>query len=114
MTAAILKALGGMVAKPLWKWIAHRQASRSGLAKLAADTAASVTLSQEETRALRVRNMMNSWTDEYLLIWWTLLATYAAFDAPWGGETAVIRELLNDPVVMTFIGAVFGVRKFLK
>ena len=98
------------LAKPALGWLERRRARTSAAAKLATGE----PLTSAETDALRVIATSSSWTDEYLLIWWTGMATYAAFGAPWGGDPLGIQRLLNDPVVLAFVGAVFGVRKFIR
>ena len=107
------KLIGSLIS-PVTGLIANRQKRKAVIEKLTATTRAKVSLSLDERLALRIKNQNNSWGDEYILIWWTSLATYAAFGAPWGGDSQTIQNLLNDPVVLTFVGSLYGVRKFLK
>ena len=104
-----------LIGKPLLALWQDRRKRKHLLEKLAAHTEGSISLSAEETRAYRVRNMAGTWADEYILLWVTGLATYGiGFGAPWGGDPEQIEALLTHPVILGLIGGCYGVQKWLK
>ena len=110
MIGAVFSFLS-LVGKPIVNAFVNRRNNKSLLEKLALHHEGTLEIKEEETRAWTLKNLRHSWSDEYILLFYTGMLAYAAFGCPWGGDPALIKEMLSDPVLMSLIGAIYGIKK---
>ena len=92
----------------------NRQERKHLLDRIAGNTQATLELSQEETRALRVKNMAGSWSDEYILLWVTAMLTYGFLGCPFGGNPEDIKEMMRDPLLLAIVAGCYGFNKWMR
>lgn len=108
-----LLALGRYVPSVV-RWFERRKRVAEATRQIDDNYKAKITLAREHAEALRIKATTKNWADGYIVVWYTALATYAAFGAPWGGTVESIHALLRDPGVLALIGGIFGVARLLR
>ena len=103
-------SLVGPVARRIERSVAAHEAEK----QIAGNADAQITLAKEHAEALRIKATTKNWSDGYIVVWYTLLATYAALGAFWGGDVDKIHALLRDPGVLALIAGIFGVGRIFR